>query len=63
MFKELHKQISQEKLFALSGIYPNSINTIYQLYADKMQDRYTGKIVKIAMIAELLAFYLWAIFA
>lgn len=58
MFKELHKQISQEKLFALSGIYPNSINTIYQLYADKMQDRYAGKIVKIAMIADLLAFYL-----
>ncbi len=58
MFKELHKQISQEELFALSGIYPNSINTIYQLYADKMQDRYAGKMVKIAMIADLLAFYL-----
>lgn len=58
MFKELHKQISQEELFALSGIYPNSINTIYQLYADKMADRYVGNKVKIAMIADLLAFYL-----
>ncbi len=58
MFNELHKLISKEELFELSGIYPNPINTIYQLYADKMEGRYTGKNVKIAMIADLLAYYL-----
>ena len=58
MFNELHKLISKEELFELSGIYPNPINTIYQLYADKMEGRYTGKYVKIAMIADLLAYYL-----
>lgn len=58
MFNELHKLISKEELFELSGIYPNPINTIYQLYADKIEGRYTGKNVKIAMIADLLAYYL-----
>lgn len=58
MFNELHKLISKEELFELSGIYPNPINTIYQLYADKIEGRYTDKNVKIAMIADLLAYYL-----
>lgn len=58
MYQELHKDMSQQELFALSGIYPNAINTVYQLLADKKENRYTGKSVKIAMIADLLAYYL-----
>ncbi|MDE6565800.1 MAG: rhamnulokinase, partial [Clostridia bacterium] len=57
-FKKLHEIISEEDLYATSGIYPNPINTIYQLYADKEEKRYNGKKVKIAMIADLLAYYL-----
>lgn len=57
-FKQLHSVISEKELFALSGIYPNPINTIYQLYQDKLDGRYEGKKVKISMIADLLAYYL-----
>lgn len=57
-FERLHQVISKQDLFAESGIYPNAINTIYQLYADKIEGRYEGKKVQIAMIADLLAYYL-----
>lgn len=57
-FKELHSCIPCEEMYKLSGIYPNCINTVYQLWADKKQDRYTNKNVKIALIADLLAWYL-----
>lgn len=57
-FKELHKEISEEDLYRMSGIYPISINTIYQLYADKKNGRYSGKELKIVMIADYLAYKL-----
>lgn len=34
--KQVHARIPQERLFALTGIQPLSINTIYQLHADAM---------------------------
>lgn len=58
MFDRLHSHISRQELFALSGIYPNPINTLYQLCDDKLCGRYDGKSVKIAMIADLLAYYM-----
>lgn len=57
-FCKLHQVITKEDLYSISGIYPNPINTIYQLYADKCEGRYADKKVKIAFIADLLAYYL-----
>ena len=57
-FNELHSLLSKEEYYNLSGIYPNPINTIYQLWADKKECRYNSNNVKIAMIADLLAYYL-----
>lgn len=57
-FEELHSHLDEFELFEKSGIYPNPINTIYQLFSDKKQNRYGGKNVKIALIADLFAFYL-----
>lgn len=57
-FYKLHNEISKEDLYSISGIYPNPINTIYQLYADKCDGRYADKKEKIALVADLLAYYL-----
>lgn len=68
-FNELHyekenqnangeNKISKEQMFEMTGIYPNPINTVYQLLADKRENRYQNKKVKIALIADLFAYYL-----
>lgn len=57
-YKKVHELISEKELFFKSGIYPNPINTLYQLYSDKMTDRYGENKVKILMIADMLAYKL-----
>lgn len=52
------EKISLEEMFEKTGIYPNPINTVYQLLADKKQNRYKNEKVKIALIADLFAYYL-----
>ena len=50
---------AEYSLFERTGIYPNAINTIYQLISDKKMGRYSEiKGVKIALIADLFAYYL-----
>ena len=36
-FDAIHRRISIERLYALTGIQPLTINTLYQLYADKCE--------------------------
>ena len=57
-YEILHKKISTFKLFEKSAIYPNAINTMYQLLSDIREKRYNSNEVKIAMIADLFAYYL-----
>ena len=46
-------------MFENAGIYPNAINTVYQLISDKQIGRYDDNSgVKIAMIADLFAYFL-----
>lgn len=51
--------MSKQQLFEKSGIYPNPINTLYQLVADKMSCRYQDSDgLKFVLIADLLAYHL-----
>ncbi len=57
VFDKMADEFSGYKLFESTGIFPSNINTVYQLLSDKEIKRY-GKGVKIALIADLFAYYL-----
>lgn len=57
-FEEYFKANDKYEVFSHNGIFPLAINTVYQLLADKKEGRYTDKKVKIALIADLLAYRL-----
>ncbi|MEG1608534.1 MAG: FGGY family carbohydrate kinase [Clostridia bacterium] len=51
--------MTQQELFEKSGIYPNSINTLYQLVADVAEKRYCEQdCLKFVFIADLFAWRL-----
>lgn len=55
-FNEIHKKINRIDYFKMTGIQPQSYNTIYQLYHDKMNHKLTRN-VKVVMLSSYLAYY------
>lgn len=58
-YDTLNKIVNEKQLYKESGVIPNPINTIYQLYRDKLTNRYKEhRGLKILMIADMLAYTL-----
>lgn len=55
--KEVHNIIPFAELYSKTGIQFNTFNTIYQLYADKLADRFVG-VTDFLMIPEYLMYKL-----
>ena len=55
--KEVHSIIPFAELYSKTGIQFNTFNTIYQLYADKLADRFVG-VTDFLMIPEYLMYKL-----
>lgn len=57
-FDKFYESNDKYEMFSNNGIFPLAINTAYQLIADKNERRYENNTVKIALIADLLAYRL-----
>ncbi len=59
IFNNLHSKYDNYKLFEQTGIYPNKINTLYQLLADIKEQRYkVSEHLQLLLIADLFAYRL-----
>ena len=56
----VHEIVPREELYSITGAQPRSLNTVYQLYADKLDDRLDG-VTDFLMMPEYVVYRLTGI--